>query len=137
MTLYQPSLFDPKPKPAVAEPLATCETPAVAPAVNETNRRKRASGVGPGVQNRNEVYFAGVAIHRDSQIAILRVLELLGEATLHEVADALMKLPNQISGRFTELSDLKVIEHTGEKRSTPTTSPAHVWRIRKPPASKS
>ena len=135
MGLYQPSLFD-QPKPVLAEPVATHVTDGLGKAA-ETARRKRASGVGPGVPNRNAVYFAGVAIHKDSQLAILRVLELLGEATAHEVGDALFKTVNQISGRFTELAQLKVIEHTGEKRKTPTGSPAHVWRIRKPPASES
>lgn len=61
---------------------------------------------------------------------ILELLGTLGPSTLFEVAAAMELFDHQISGRFTELSALGVIERTGERRRKPETGcEADVWRL--------
>jgi hypothetical protein len=47
--------------------------------------------------------------------------------TLDEVSAATGKPPNQISGRFTDLERLGLINRSGQRRKTRTGREAHVW----------
>ena len=47
---------------------------------------------------------------------VLEVIEKLGESTCMEVAKAMGRYPNQISGRFTALKSKGVIIQCGRKR---------------------
>lgn len=50
-----------------------------------------------------------------------------GEASINQVAAFLNCFPNQISGRFTELRNLGLIEEAGRRKS-PNGKPEKVWR---------
>lgn len=94
----------------------------------DQSRKKRASGRGPGIANRNKVYHDHRATHTKAQAIVLQALRELGEATLHELAAKLGRSINTFSGRLTELSDAGYIEHTGETRGR-----CKVWRVRSVP----
>lgn len=47
--------------------------------------------------------------------------------TLDEFCSATGKQPNQVSGRFTDLHRLGLIQRSGDRRPTKTGATAHVW----------
>ena len=59
-------------------------------------------------------------------LAIVRGAGLRG-VTCDEVSAATGRPPNQVSGRFTELSRLGLIRRSGQRRKTRAGSEAHVW----------
>lgn len=52
------------------------------------------------------------------QNQVLAAIEELGETCINEVAIHLDTFPNNISGRFTELKEKKMIEQTDRRRMT-------------------
>jgi hypothetical protein len=81
------------------------------------------------VANRNEVYWSTVRPHAtQSQLRVMEVLRSMPNGgTIDEVAAAMNKTPNQVSGRFSELRKLGAIWTQGEKRPTREGNPAVVW----------
>lgn len=96
------------------------------------NGHRAARAMAPGVANRNEVYKQVRGSHTSSQLQILELLEKQPNgATIDEAAKLLGKTPNQISGRFSELSKVGAIENrNGLKRRTTTGHNACVWFVR-------
>ena len=110
MGTVQPSLFDWSAKP-----------------------RKKPAASGPGTANRNAVYDQVRGSHTQSQLQVLELLKSHPEGlTIDEAAKLLGKTPNQISGRFSELSRLPIpaIVSRGEKRKTSTGYNAVVWHLK-------
>lgn len=71
-----------------------------------------------------------VAKSSDRQKVLNILQQFQGGATLDQVSNLLDRMPNQLSGRFTELAAKGLIEKTGEHRLTRAKSPAAVWRAR-------
>jgi hypothetical protein len=93
--------------------------------------RKQPAAPGPGTDNRNAVYDQVRGSHSRSQLQVLELLKQHPEGlTIDEAAQLLGKTPNQISGRFSELSrwrPVPAIVSKGEKRKTSTGYNAVVW----------
>ena len=80
-------------------------------------------------QNRNEVYREVKHTHSQAQIVVLNAIRERGDATIEEVAYMLGKTSNEVSGRFTELRKIGLIEATGARRLTKRGKTATVWRV--------
>jgi hypothetical protein len=64
-----------------------------------------------------------------SRKLILSLIRGAGErgVTCDEVSAATGRTPNQVSGRFTELARLRLIQRAGSRRKTRAGAEAHVW----------
>lgn len=68
----------------------------------------------------------GVIALRELVLALVRGAGQRG-VTCDEVAAATGRMPNQVSPRFTELSERGLIQRSGQRRHTRAGSTAHVW----------